>query len=150
MTSRDALLGRIIDAANPDDGDDIAIRIFLAGNLGTVLTMCRQAKESAEISVDPTIAHDELRGRIIDAANPDDSDDIAIRIFLAANLGTVLTMCQHAIERAEISVAPTIAHDVPRCNGLLHCPESSKIKMSCSALTSATSTSAMSHPILLQ
>jgi hypothetical protein len=111
MIAHDALIGRIIDAANPNDCDDVAIRTFFAANLVTDLTMCEQATESAEISVDPTIAHDELRGRIIDAANPDDCDDFAIRTFLAANLGTVLTMCQQAKEGAEISLDTTIAHD---------------------------------------
>jgi hypothetical protein len=110
MIVHDALLGRIIDAANPEDCDDVAIRTFLAANLGTVLTMCQQAKEGAEIALDSTIAHDEIRCRIIDAANPDDCDDIAIRSFLAANLGTVLTMYQQAKEGAEIALASTTAN----------------------------------------
>ena len=52
------------------------------------------------------IARDTLRGIIIDAADPDDRDDVAIRGTLVAGLETVLALCPPA-EGGSIATEPT-------------------------------------------
>jgi hypothetical protein len=74
------------------------------------------------------IFFDLLRCRITDAADPHDSDDVAIRTYLVVNLETVLAMFEQARESAAISLDLTTAdrndspescalreHDTPTC-----------------------------------